>query len=179
MSPAGPVGPEAPVLRRTRRRLILWSGGSTLVVLLVLGAAIYLAAATSLAAAGSAQLRQRFAGISAAAALRLPPGAAFERVLTTTDPSRPGVLIGGELSGTIAVFSASWPAPGPDHGVTVGAPVPIGGGTAVTAPLPGSVLFGRLGEDTDVLVADPRALSLEAPHMEIDSSVNSRGAEAG
>ena len=51
--------PEAPVLRRTRRRLIAWSAGSTFVVLVVLGVAIYAAAASSLAATGEAQLEAR------------------------------------------------------------------------------------------------------------------------
>ena len=153
--------PEAPVLRRTRRRLILWSGGSTLVVLIVLGAAIYLAAASSLAAAGRAQLEQRFAELSAAVALRVPPGAAFDQVRVTSDPAMPGVLIGGELSGTIAVVSLAQPDGGATSvsgGAALGVPV-AGGGATVTVPPPGSVPFGRLGPDEDVLVADPELLA--------------------
>ena len=54
---AARVDAEAPVLRRTRRRLIAWSAGSTLVVLVVLGVAIYVAAASSLAATGDGAAR--------------------------------------------------------------------------------------------------------------------------
>ena len=103
--------PEAPVLRRTRWRLIAWSGGTTLVVLLVLGIAIYVAAASSLAAAGTAQLQARIDELS---------GAAFGRTFTapapmvgvTYDPSQPGLVIGGDASGTIGFVMMPGPGPG-------------------------------------------------------------------
>jgi signal transduction histidine kinase len=50
---------DARLIRRVRRRLVLWSGGSTLLVLVVLGAALYAAVANSLASASLAQLANR------------------------------------------------------------------------------------------------------------------------
>ncbi len=50
---------EARLLRRTRWRLVLWSGVSTLVVLLVLGAALYAAVENTLVGASVAQLSNR------------------------------------------------------------------------------------------------------------------------
>jgi signal transduction histidine kinase len=139
-----PATPEAPVLRRTRRRLIAWSAGSTLVVLLVLGAAIYLAASSSLAAAGTAQLRARFAGLSfTAPSLQRATIASRQLVGVTSDPSQPGVVIGGDLSGTIAILAAppeeitrALPAGGgPAAGTTVARPASgVGGGFDAVVP---------------------------------------------
>lgn len=53
------AAPESALLRRTRWRLLAWSGGSTLAVLLLLGTAIYLAAAGALDAEATTLLRQR------------------------------------------------------------------------------------------------------------------------
>jgi signal transduction histidine kinase len=151
--------PEAPVLRRTRRRLILWSGGSTLVVLVVLGAAIYLAAASSLAAAGTAQLQQRFAELASARIPAPVAGTAFDQVMVTSDPSRPGVLIGGELSGTIAVLSMAVPPPGAT-GERIAVPagggvtnVHGGAGTNVTGPI------ARVDANAGLLVPDATLLA--------------------
>jgi signal transduction histidine kinase len=60
---ARPAGPDAPLLRRTRRRLVAWSAVTMLVALLVLGVAIYGAVASSLAATSLGQLQQRAAGL--------------------------------------------------------------------------------------------------------------------
>ena len=60
---AQPAGPDAPLLRRTRRRLVAWSAVTMLVALLVLGVAIYGAVASSLAATSQGQLEQRAAGL--------------------------------------------------------------------------------------------------------------------
>jgi signal transduction histidine kinase len=106
---------EAPILRRTRWRLIAWSAGSTLVVLVILGIAIYIAAATSLAAGGTAQLQARVDELSGAGFGPVPLGAAPVAGITS-DPSQPGLVIGGDASGTIGIVLA----PGP------GGPVPAG-----------------------------------------------------
>ncbi len=50
---------DARLIRRTRWRLVAWSGGSTLVVLLVLGLALYFAAAKTLESAGMTALQSR------------------------------------------------------------------------------------------------------------------------
>jgi signal transduction histidine kinase len=50
---------DARLVRRVRRRLVLFSGGSTLLVLLVLGIALYAAAANTLASASLSQLEDR------------------------------------------------------------------------------------------------------------------------
>lgn len=128
------------MLRRTRWRLIAWSGGSTMVVLLVLGIAIYAAAATSLTAASEAQLEARYAEVRTNTTL-VPPRVEADRnpnsmVSVTSDPSRPGVVIGGELSGTIAIFSGG--TPGAAAGSTSGTfAASIGQlGDAVTLPDP-------------------------------------------
>jgi signal transduction histidine kinase len=124
------TSPEAPVLRRTRWRLIAWSGGSTLVVLLVLGIAIYVAAASSLAAAGTAQLQARIDQLSGAAVgqISIDPGPI---VGVTSDPSQPGLVIGGDASGTIGFVLM--PAPG--------SAIPAGpSGTGVTVVAGGTPL---------------------------------------
>jgi signal transduction histidine kinase len=99
---------EAPILRRTRRRLIAWSAGSTLVVLVTLGVAIYAATATSLAAGGTAQLQARVDELSGAGFAPVPLGAT-QVTGVTSDPSQPGLVIGGDASGTIGFVLASDP----------------------------------------------------------------------
>jgi hypothetical protein len=61
MSPAGPPGDasDARLLRRTWRRLILWSGGITLAILVVLGGAIYLTVDRSLSDSTEQRLQSR------------------------------------------------------------------------------------------------------------------------
>ena len=116
-----PAAGEAAVLRRTRLRLMAWSGGSTLLVLIVLGVAIYAAAASSLAASSTQQLEARLADLAPATVDVGGGGAMFASggsLVVTTDPSRPGVVFGGDLSGTIGIVtmvsanSGVAPAPG-------------------------------------------------------------------
>jgi signal transduction histidine kinase len=97
---------EAPILRRTRLRLIAWSAGSTLVVLVILGIAIYVAAATSLSAGGTAQLQARVDQLSNAGFAASTTGAS-PVVGVTSDPSQPGLVIGGDASGTIGFIVSS------------------------------------------------------------------------
>jgi signal transduction histidine kinase len=96
---------ESALLRRTRWRLIAWSGGTTLLVLVVLGVAIYVAASSSLAETGRQQLQARVAELANPKLLSvqgggqgIPPGP----ISVTSDPSRAGVVFGGETSGTLA-----------------------------------------------------------------------------
>jgi signal transduction histidine kinase len=96
-----PPRPESALLRRTRWRLIAWSGGTTLLVLVVLGLAIHAAAATSLAETGKQQLLDRVRELAFNKVMTVavgPPGA----MAVTSDPSQAGVLIGGAASGTLA-----------------------------------------------------------------------------
>ena len=117
--------PEAALVRRVRLRLLAWSGGTTLVVLALLGTVIYIAVANSLAAAGTDQLRSRATIVSEG--LRLPftlpqpvgGGTADGPVTTITggaglaagagpgglvafDASKPGLVVDGATSGTVA-----------------------------------------------------------------------------
>ncbi len=141
--------PEAPVLRRTRRRLIAWSAGSTFVVLVVLGVAIYAAAASSLAATGEAQLEARAVEMTNVA-FRAQLAGAGERMLTVTnDPSQPGVVIGGATSGTIGFVVNQQLAP----------EMPFGNGVAV--PGPGLVEAFRPDELTMAAIAEGQRVIVE------------------
>jgi len=141
--------PEAPVLRRTRRRLITWSAGSTFVVLVVLGVAIYAAAASSLAATGERQLEARAVEMTNVAfrAQAMGPG---ERMLSvTSDPSQPGVVFGGATSGTIGFVVDQ----------RLGPAVPIGTGVAVAAP--GLVEAFQPDDLTKAAIAEGQRVMLE------------------
>ena len=94
---------DTPLLRRTRWRLIAWSGGTTFVILVLLGVAIYTAAATSLAEAGRQQLLARVQDLAVNKLYTVSLGGPSPGMFSvTSDPSGTGVLIGGEASGTIA-----------------------------------------------------------------------------
>ena len=70
----GPAG-DAALLRRTRLRLIAWSGGLTLAILVILGTSVYVAVATSLAANSTDLLARRAEGLGHFIQERgLPPG---------------------------------------------------------------------------------------------------------
>ncbi len=140
--------PDAPVLRRTRRRLIAWSAGSTFVVLVVLGVAIYAAAASSLAATGEAQLEARAMEMTDVA-FRTQLAGAGDRMLTvTSDPSQPGVVIGGATSGTIGFVTQQ-----------LGSAIPIGAGVA--GPGPGLVEAFSPDELTRAAIAEGQRVILE------------------
>ena len=99
MSAGGPNGAvgDARLLRRTWRRLILWSGGITLAILVVLGAAIYLAVDRSLSDSIEQRLRDR-AGQIADFIGRAPgqPASLGPQLQT-------GIVFGGPSSGTLAL----------------------------------------------------------------------------
>jgi signal transduction histidine kinase len=130
----GRGSPEAPILRRTRLRLIAWSAGSTLVMLVVLGIAIYVAAATSLSAAGVAQLQARVDELSQVNVGTIVgaqgAGIAAPVLTITSDPSQPGLVLGGAASGTIGFVMMPGPGDAMGGGVSVATPVSPTGGLA-------------------------------------------------
>ena len=99
MSTGGPVedGGDARLLRRTWRRLILWSGGITLAILVVLGGAIYLTVDRSLSDSTEQRLQSRADQI--ANFINRAPGqdASLGPELQT------GIVFGGPTSGTLAM----------------------------------------------------------------------------
>jgi signal transduction histidine kinase len=86
--------PDAPVLRRVRTRLLLWSGGSTLVLLAVLGVTLGVVTADALRRSSEQQLADRADQIAHLVASG--PPIAF--------PNLPvGPAFGGPESGTVAI----------------------------------------------------------------------------
>jgi two-component system, OmpR family, sensor histidine kinase CiaH len=125
---------DALLLRRTRWRLVAWSGVATLVVLAVLGSVLYFAVAQSLASTSRETLQTRADMI--------------ERFITDprsprSDPQRFGLLLGGPASGTYGYLVTP-------SGTSVGPPV-LG---SVGLPDAGSVSAARAGG------VDVRAVSL-------------------
>ena len=87
-------GGDAALLRRTRLRLLAWSGGLTLLILVLLGAALYAAVSGSLATRGTDLLAARADGL---ARLLQRPGQIPDRFVL-------GPGFGGESSGTLALI---------------------------------------------------------------------------
>jgi signal transduction histidine kinase len=102
---------DVALVRRVRWRLLAWSGGSTLAILVVLGSLLYGAVAGSLASAATDQLHIRaksvVAGLLATFSTALPgvPPLPNDPEGVTIVADRPGVLIGGSASGTVAFLS--------------------------------------------------------------------------
>jgi signal transduction histidine kinase len=90
---AEPVPADAALLRRTRLRLLAWSGGLTLLILLALGALVYGAVSSALASRGTAVLEQRAAEV---ARIIGRPGPLPDRLPF-------GMAFGGEQSGTLTL----------------------------------------------------------------------------
>ena len=107
-SPRSRSGPstataDGELIRRTRRRLVAWSGGLTLVILLVLGIAVASVVARSLAATGEEQLRQRASLLLSVARGPLPTrggGGGGPR------GGELGLAFGGPTSGTFGMLVA-------------------------------------------------------------------------
>lgn len=95
---AAAPSPDAPLLRRTGRRLVAWSAGTMLVVLVVLGAALYAAVARSLAATSETQLQQRAQSI---ATYLTGEQAEFP------DRGARGLVFGGQAPGTVTMIVTS------------------------------------------------------------------------
>jgi signal transduction histidine kinase len=91
---------DGELIRRTRRRLVAWSGGLTLVILVVLGVAVASVVARSLAATGEDQLRQRASLLLAVARGPLPIRSGGPR------GGELGLAFGGPTSGTFGMLVA-------------------------------------------------------------------------
>jgi signal transduction histidine kinase len=92
----GAASPDAPLLRRTGRRLVAWSAATMLVVLVVLGAALYGAVARSLAATSESVLTQRAQSI--VSVLTRPQG------LPDRGGPGSGFVFGGQAPGTVSLI---------------------------------------------------------------------------
>jgi len=131
----GPTGEgDAALLRRTRLRLIAWSGSLTLLILVVLGGLVYAAVSGELAGRATDTLKSR---ATAVARIVARPG-------PLTDRGPLGLAFGGEASGTLALAVA------PDGTVLGGLDVVEG------LPVQSSVEAARTrGSDVrEVVVAD-------------------------
>ncbi len=91
---------DGELIRRTRRRLVAWSGGLTLVILLALGVAVASAVDGSLAASGEVQLAQR-ATLLAAAIRGVQPNRPGNPEIERG--GNPGFAFGGPGSGSFAM----------------------------------------------------------------------------
>ena len=106
---------DARLVRRTRLRLILWSGGSTLVLLTLLSLLLYWAVAEKLRSESVEQLTQRATSLQkAVSTMQQPPppvvgGRSFS-IKVTDDPGTPGFVFGGATSGTLGVVFATDPS---------------------------------------------------------------------
>jgi signal transduction histidine kinase len=96
--PGGGASPDAPLLRRTGRRLVAWSAATMLVVLVLLGAALYGAVARSLAATSETQLSQRAQSIVSYL------NRASQQFPGRGGPPGGGYVFGGQAPGTVAVI---------------------------------------------------------------------------
>jgi signal transduction histidine kinase len=141
-----PRSPDQPLLRRTRLRFMAWSAGVTLVALIVVGAAIYTTVAASLAEASTDQLRSRAADMRMAVttgkrAILGGGDAAF----LVSDPAKPGIVFGGESSGTLGIVTVPVPPDGrPPLGETFvsGVQDPKGGDDVLRTLGSGAIALG-------------------------------------
>jgi len=138
---------DAALLRRTRWRLVAWSGAATFVVLAVLGSVLYFSVAQSLASTSRATLQNRADMIERF--ITEPRGPRF-------DPTRFGLLLGGPASGTYGYLVTP-------TGTSIGPPELGSGGL----PDPASVSAARAGP------VDVRAVSLSGtPFRVLSEPVN-------
>ena len=131
---------DARLLRRVRRRLVLWSGAITLAIVVILGIAVYLTVDQALSAAGHDQLSGRTSAIAPLiqnAGQR--PGDLGTRFL--------GFATGGSSSGTYAIVIS------PDDTV-IG---PVGEAAFPGLPVSSAVAAARTG------TADYEELTLGVP----------------
>lgn len=144
--------PDARLLRRVRWRLLAWSGGSTLVAMFMLGIAIYVTVAASLAAASTAQLMERAALLANA---NVPPtGVSAFGTLLARDSAQPGVVFGGEASGTLAmIIPPDWT---PDSETTLAAPSSTPGSGRILPPSGGGTLAISLSAVDETGVEEAR-----------------------
>lgn len=97
---SGTRTPDAPLLRRTRWRLALWSGGATLATLVVLGVLLYVILNRTLSADSEARLRNQANEIQQAVDRF---GGNALRFLTRDDGPLGGPRVGGPGAGTTTI----------------------------------------------------------------------------
>ncbi len=131
---SGTPTPDRGLVRRVRRRLVLWSGGITLVILLVLGSAVYVGVDGSLRSTSETLLRER------ATQLALAVTVAPVRPESNAPGRLPlGLIFGGRASGTLAIVITP-------QGSIVGGPPGFG----AVAPDPDGAALAR-SSDADVV----------------------------
>ncbi len=141
---------DAALLRRTRLRLMAWSGGLTLVVLLVLGSAVYLAVAGALASNNADLLARRAVQLGRFIQERgLPP-----------EGRGLGITFGGEASGTLALVVR------PDGTVAGAGPTGSISGLPDQAGVDAALGRGSSVRDLRVDDLDVRAYSLSVPSVD-------------
>jgi signal transduction histidine kinase len=141
---------DAALLRRTRLRLIAWSGGLTLVILIVLGTAVYLAVAGSLASNNSDLLARRAVQLGRFIQ---------ERGLPREGPGL-GIAFGGEATGTLALVVR------PDGTVAGAGPTGSISGLPDQTGVDAAVADGSSVRDLRVQDVDVRAYSLAVPALD-------------
>jgi signal transduction histidine kinase len=138
---------DAALLRRTRLRLMAWSGGLTIVVLVVLGTAVYLAVAGALASNNTDLLARRAVQIGRFIQERgLPP-----------EGRGLGITFGGEATGTLALVVR------PDGSVAGAGPTGSISGLPDRPGVDAAVAAGSSVRDLNVDELDVRAYSLSVP----------------
>jgi signal transduction histidine kinase len=147
--------PDQPLLRRTRLRLLAWSASVTLLALLVVGGAIYLVVAKSLSDSMTEQLMAR--ADEMAAKVSQAPMPIFEAGVpagVVADPAAPGVVLGGETSGTLGMVVSALP-----EGVGFSKTRPVVGGSTSRQDL--VTTFGTAPGTTKITLApiDPGGLA--------------------
>jgi two-component system, OmpR family, sensor histidine kinase CiaH len=151
---------DSRILRRTRLRLMAWSGGITLVVLVVLGAAAYAVSANAFASDSTNRL------VSFAKEL-LAEGT------TPTETSPYEVVFGGDRAGTIPVVVSAdqkrvWP-----RGLPVGLPnsagvkIALAGGTDIRT----AVVTVKLVTSTSTITQDVPVRIYSAPIFDSSGAV--------
>jgi signal transduction histidine kinase len=91
---------DARILRRTRLRLLAWSGGITLLILIVLGASLYLVVSRYVASAGEQRVNQRIDTVEDGLRSNLRPNQVSL-----------GIIFGGPSAGTWAYIIVSGSPP--------------------------------------------------------------------
>ena len=143
----GASAADGALLRRTRLRLIAWSGGLTLAILLVLGTAVYVAVAGSLAANNTDVLARRAVQLGRFIQ---------ERGLPREGPGL-GISFGGEATGTLALVVR------PDGTVAGAGPTGSISGLPDDAGVDAAIADGSSVRDLRVEDVDVRAYSLAVP----------------
>lgn len=148
--PGGASPADAALLRRTRLRLMAWSGGLTVVVLLVLGTSVYLAVAGALASNNSDLLARR--------AVQL--GRFIQERGLPSEGRGLGITFGGEATGTLALVVR------PDGSVAGAGPGGSISGLPDTAGVDAAIAEGSSVRDLRVDDLDVRAYSLAVPALD-------------